>query len=47
LEHFFNTLEKLVAEDKLSDTPGNILNIDESGTQVSKKTRLRNNRKWV
>jgi len=26
-------LEKLVTENKLSDTPGNILNIDESGNK--------------
>jgi len=30
-------LEKLATENKLSDTPGNILNTDESGIQVSKK----------
>jgi hypothetical protein len=30
-------LEKIATENKHSDTPGNILNIDESGIQVSKK----------
>jgi len=30
-------LEKLVTKNKLSDTPGNILNIDGRGIQVSKK----------
>jgi hypothetical protein len=37
LEHFVNILEKLATKNKISDTPGNILNIDESGIKVSKK----------
>jgi hypothetical protein len=34
---FFNKLEKVVTENNLSDTPGNIFNIDESGIQIKKK----------
>jgi hypothetical protein len=32
--------EKLATENKLSDTPGNILNIDEIGIQLSKNVTL-------
>lgn len=34
---FFNKLEEVVTENNLSDTPGNIFNIDQSGTQINKK----------
>jgi hypothetical protein len=37
LEHFLNTLENLSTENKLSDTPGNIFYIDESGLSVTNK----------
>jgi len=47
LERFLNKLEKVATENKLSDTPGNIFNIDESGLPVNKKTWHYNNRKWV
>ena len=32
-----NTLEKVATENNLSDTPGNIFNIDESGLPVNNK----------
>jgi hypothetical protein len=34
---FLNMLERVVTENNLSDTPGNIFNIDESGNQVNNK----------
>jgi hypothetical protein len=34
---FFNMLENVARENNLSDTPGNIFNIDESGLQLNKK----------
>jgi len=41
---FLNMLEKVAAENKLSDTPGNSFNIDESSIQIN-KTWLCNYRK--
>jgi hypothetical protein len=37
LETFFNMIEKVATGNNLSDTPGNIFNIDESGTQINNK----------
>ena len=34
---FFNMLEKVATEYNLSDRPGNIFNIDESGIQINNK----------
>jgi hypothetical protein len=34
---FFNMLEKVATENNLSDTPGNILNIDGNGIQINNK----------
>jgi len=34
---FFNMLEKVATENNPSDTPGNIFNIDKSGTKIDKK----------
>jgi len=35
---FVNILEKIVTEYALSDTPGNIVNIDSSGIQINNNT---------
>jgi hypothetical protein len=37
---FFNMLEKAATENKLSDKPGNIFNIDGSGIQINNKLIL-------
>ena len=37
---FLNVLEKVAAENKLSDTPGNSFNIEESGIQINKNMTL-------
>ena len=34
---FFNIMEKVAADTNLSDTPGNIFNIYESGIQINNK----------
>ena len=39
VRNIFNKLEKVVTENKLSDTPGNIFNIDESGIQINKQKK--------
>lgn len=39
---FFNMLEKIVTENNLFETPGNILNLDKSGIQIKKQTRIYN-----
>ena len=35
---FYNMLEKVATENNLSDTPGNILNINGSGKQINNKS---------
>ena len=35
---FFNMLEKVATENKLSDTPGNIFNINGNGKQINNKS---------
>lgn len=37
VDTFFNMLEKLAAYNNLSDTPGNIFNIDESSILMNKE----------
>jgi hypothetical protein len=35
---FYNMMEKVATENKLSNTPGNILNINGSGKQINNKS---------
>ena len=43
---FFNILEKVTTENKLSDTPGNIFKIDRSGIQINNKPGIVITEKW-
>jgi len=40
LQRFINKLEKVATENNLSDTPGNLFNIAESGLPVNKKPEI-------
>ena len=36
MERFLNTLEKVATENNITDTPGKLFNIDESGLAANK-----------